>query len=111
MTVNGDPELTVIGSKLVFRMKDASNGFELWSSDGTAGGTALLEDLWPGTDSSIPAWFSPLGGDLLFRANPGAGQATHKTDGTTTTFVNGSPTGGLTRVTSNGAVVSLFEGS
>jgi len=30
------------------------NGRELWKSDGTEAGTVLVEDIWPGADSSHP---------------------------------------------------------
>ncbi|WP_445300538.1 ELWxxDGT repeat protein [Microcoleus sp. BROC3] len=34
---------------------DATNGNELWKSDGTAAGTVLVKDLNPGASSSGPS--------------------------------------------------------
>ncbi|MBH24084.1 MAG: hypothetical protein CMH57_06465 [Myxococcales bacterium] len=46
-----------------------SSNCELWSSDGTIDGTALLKDINPGTNSSQPQEFSPvLNGAVLFNA-------------------------------------------
>ena len=44
-------------------------GEELWSSDGTKGGTAIIADIWPGPDHSKPANFvSTDDGRLFFTA-------------------------------------------
>lgn len=46
---HGDPrELTLSGGYLYFRAYTAESGIELWKSDGTAQGTALVKDIWPG---------------------------------------------------------------
>ena len=34
------------------RGSNEANGAELWQSDGTAAGTLLVKDIWPGPDSS-----------------------------------------------------------
>jgi ELWxxDGT repeat protein len=70
---------TMIGSTLFFRGYDPDHGGELWSSDGTAGGTALVQDLYPGTstdtynghtytypNSSSPSGFAAVGTALFF---------------------------------------------
>jgi ELWxxDGT repeat protein len=48
--------LISIGNKLLFTVRDARNGQghgrELWKSDGTAAGTKLLKDIYPGPPSS-----------------------------------------------------------
>jgi ELWxxDGT repeat protein len=53
----GDPDydsearpsnLTSVGSTLFFDMTDGSHGIEPWRSDGTASGTRLVRDIWPG---------------------------------------------------------------
>lgn len=48
----GDARMVVVGGKLLFIGKDAAEGYELWSSDGTAAGTGRLKALSPGTGSS-----------------------------------------------------------
>ncbi len=45
----GSPML--VGDTLYFVATDASNGSELWRSDGTPAGTALIKDILPGTES------------------------------------------------------------
>ncbi len=42
------------GGMLVFEAADQLRGDELWESDGTAAGTALVRDIYPGTGSHIP---------------------------------------------------------
>lgn len=75
-----DPEFTAVGNTVYFRANDGQNGFELWSSDGTA---ATLVDIWPGYHSmgshyyeSLPASSFPVGltegdGNLFFAADDG----------------------------------------
>ncbi|MDF1799415.1 MAG: hypothetical protein P1V81_09590 [Planctomycetota bacterium] len=62
-----------------------AGGFELYASDGTAGGTRLVKELSPGADSSYPRRFVPLGGKLYFIAlQPGPSpkrRALWRTDG------------------------------
>lgn len=54
---------------LYFSGDDGENGFELWTSDGTAGGTALLKDLnTPIGDSSRPMDFIEYDNEVYFRA-------------------------------------------
>lgn len=65
--------LVVSGSVLFFTARDAS-GTELWKSDGTAAGTAMVKDLWPGASSwgdpngSYPVDLAAVGGQLVFAA-------------------------------------------
>ena len=47
--------LTVVGSTVFFSANDGANGTELWKSDGTAAGTALVKDIYPGSGGSYPA--------------------------------------------------------
>jgi ELWxxDGT repeat protein len=81
--------------RAVFAAEDGANGRELWVSDGTAAGTYLLADLWPGTfnpypgsgdypGSSSPSNFVALGpGRILFTASDGdRGTELWITDGT-----------------------------
>jgi len=64
-------ELTVAGGLLYFVAGDAAHGTELWSSDGTAGGTRLAGDIRPGAFSSNPQSLTEFKGDLLFFADDG----------------------------------------
>jgi len=57
---------------------DEEHGYELWKSDGTAAGTALLKDLVPGAESSDPMQFTLIGNTVYFVAGSGL----WKTDGT-----------------------------
>lgn len=54
--------LAAIGGRLLFAAADEAHGMELWSSDGTAAGTALLQDIALGAANSDPAGFTVSGG-------------------------------------------------
>lgn len=56
------------GELMLFPGNDLLNGEELWITDGTAAGTGLLADLWPGGSNSAPDEFFRLGDTLLFSA-------------------------------------------
>lgn len=63
---------TPFADKLVFTANDGIHGVELWSSDGTPGGTKLLKDIWnSGDTSSNPSSLTPVGDQLFFVANDG----------------------------------------
>jgi ELWxxDGT repeat protein len=47
---------------------DSVSGFELWRTDGTAAGTTLVKDIYPGSSSSFPSVLTPVGGTLFFSA-------------------------------------------
>jgi ELWxxDGT repeat protein len=72
-------------AQLVFIADDGSNGRELWITDGTAAGTLLLADLWPGGGAGNPSMPTPLGdGRAVFTAtDPAHGSELWITDGTT----------------------------
>lgn len=81
--------LTPVGSTLYFSANDDTNGRELWKSNGTAAGTQLVKDVWPGDgaydpNSSGPKSFRAVGSTLFFSANNGTnGSELWKSDGTT----------------------------
>ncbi len=47
--------LTNINGTLFFGVWDGTNGTELWKSDGTAAGTTLVKDIYPGANASNAA--------------------------------------------------------
>lgn len=65
------PELATLGSALYFTLEDPSSGRELWRSDGTAAGTFLVKDVWPGPGSSSPRGLTTWQGRVWFSADDG----------------------------------------
>lgn len=65
-TTNGQP--FVVGTRLFYVAAFQPQGHELWQSDGTPGGTALVADILPGSGSSSPRSFCALNGVLYFVA-------------------------------------------
>ncbi|MEM7204357.1 MAG: ELWxxDGT repeat protein [Planctomycetota bacterium] len=64
--------LTVCNSRLFFGANDGANGYEVWTCDGTAAGTALVADVQPGSASSYPSGLTASGTRLFFSADDGA---------------------------------------
>ncbi|MEI6775792.1 MAG: ELWxxDGT repeat protein [Chloroflexales bacterium] len=72
-----------IGSTLFFTATDNGHGEELWSSDGTPAGTAIVKDIAPGSADANIQHFTDVNGVLLFFADDGAhGQELWRSDGT-----------------------------
>lgn len=74
LTGNASPSsLTAIGTTLYFAANDGQHGKELWKSDGTAAGTALLKDINVSTAEAdaFPAYLTAVDGRLFFTANDG----------------------------------------
>lgn len=94
-------QLTRLGAAAYFVAEDEAHGLELWRSDGTAEGTRLLKDIYPGPTSSYPRQTMPMGylgflptavGQRLFFSadSPDSGYGLWVSDGTEagTTFVS-----------------------
>ncbi len=64
-------DLAAISGVLVFAAGDALQGREVWRSDGTEGGTWMLDDIVPGAGSSNPALFTASGALVYFSADDG----------------------------------------
>ena len=64
--------LAVVGSTLYFRASDGVNGYELWKSDGTEAGTAMVKDIhhdnYYGANIS---YLTAVGSTLYFSASDG----------------------------------------
>lgn len=89
--------LTLLNGAIYFSAKDSANGSELWKTDGTAAGTVIVKDIYPGAymdfDLPVPLMvpYSSMATSLInyngliyFIANDGIhGNELWKTDGTT----------------------------
>ena len=72
-----------VGAVKFFAASDALHGVELWRSDGTAAGTYLVADIWPGMTGSSPTNLVAVYGEVFFSANDGAhGRELWASDGT-----------------------------
>src|SRR5262249_52324726 len=75
--------MLAIGSTTYFAADDGVNGIEMWKSDGTADGTALVKDINSGSGSSTPSNLINVNGTLFFSASDGThGQELWKSNGT-----------------------------
>ena len=69
--------------KVLFSADNGKVGPELWRSDGTAKGTTLIKDIWPGAKGSWPLEMVRLRTQVLFSADDGkSGRELWVTDGT-----------------------------
>lgn len=78
----GSLEIGIAGNTCYFSAESAY-GFELFKSNGTIAGTNLVADIYPGSLSSSPAYFTQLGNKILFSAFNGATTYLCVSDGTT----------------------------
>lgn len=70
--------------ELYFVPQDTATGYELWHSDGTVEGTAIVRDLVPGWESGVTQRWLHVSGDRLYFAgyDKAAGTQLWATDGT-----------------------------
>lgn len=74
--------LHAVGNCVYFQGNDMANGYELWRTDGTVGGTMMVKNINPGGDSS-PRLLTSMNGILYFSANDGThGFELWRSDGT-----------------------------
>jgi ELWxxDGT repeat protein len=79
---------TALSGKVVFAASEndfysADANRELWATDGTTEGTAVLKDIYPGLASSDPMELLPMGRQVFFTADDGIhGRELWITDGT-----------------------------
>ena len=90
---SGPGDLTAVGETLYFTahssvvpdpdpQRSGDYGHELWKSDGTPEGTAMVVDLQKGPRSSLPHGLAASDGRLYFTAGDGTGRQVWTTDGT-----------------------------
>ena len=78
-----DPSYTPLGDRLLFVAQGDEHGVELWGTDGTPQGTALVSDVLPGGGSSMPTGLTAAGGRVFFAAHDGEhGWEPWESDGT-----------------------------
>ena len=65
------PPPAIWNHRLYFAATDGATGVELWSTDGTDGGTELVADINPGPGSSSPNGFAIYAEQLFFTATDG----------------------------------------
>ena len=72
---NGDSPnaFTAMNGVAYFIANDGSDGQELWKSDGTAAGTAMVSDIAPGSPTSSLQSLTDVDGELYFVASEGPG--------------------------------------
>ena len=69
-------------SRLFFAAQDGTTGNELWSTDGTAAGTALVADANPGSGGSAPNKLCVFNNKIFYSAEVSNGRELWSSDGT-----------------------------
>jgi ELWxxDGT repeat protein len=109
-------EIFEFGDKVLFAVNDGIHGTEVWVSDGTAEGSSLLKDIYPGANSSVSIYqsFHTFDGLAYFSADDGEhGVEIWVTDGTSegTRLLKETNSSGMPRVELNGQLLfSLDDG-
>lgn len=94
----------VVGDKVYLNKWDSATGYELWATDGTAGGSHLVKDVAPGPASGSPWGLTACNNAVYFIASDSThGLELWKSDGTaagTSMLMDttGGPTSGTLRV-------------
>ncbi len=68
---SGTDTFLSFGNRIWFAATNDQSGNELWSTDGTSGGTRLEFDLRPGPESGVQNLIAPTPAGLLFAGNDG----------------------------------------
>jgi ELWxxDGT repeat protein len=66
-----DGSLAIVDERLYYTFDDGIHGEEIWTSDGSPGGTRLLADVVPGATGSQPSSFTAANHALYFLADDG----------------------------------------
>ncbi|HAL70683.1 MAG TPA: hypothetical protein DCP71_02805, partial [Verrucomicrobiales bacterium] len=83
LPVQAAAQAVSLGQSSLMVLDDAAHGAELWITDGTAAGTRLLKDIWPGEPASRITELTVCGDRAFFSADDGQhGQELWVTDGT-----------------------------
>jgi ELWxxDGT repeat protein len=83
VTLASQSAFAFLNNKLYFTGLNAANGAELWVTDGTDAGTALVKDINPGAASSLPRNLIVYNNEIYFYANtPAFGEELWKSNGT-----------------------------
>jgi len=104
-------DMVALGNRLFFTLGSSESGVEPWVSDGTAQGTHLVKDIYPGAASSYPRNLTPVEGRIFFSANePDHGRELWMSDGTSwgTVLVEDTRSGSESSETQ---VITVFKGN
>ncbi len=80
--VDNSVVITPLNGSLFFRAFASGSGTELYKTDGTPASTALVKDIFPGSSSSNPQFFTAFNGAIYFSATNSSGNEVWKSDGT-----------------------------
>lgn len=104
-------------NKIVFIANNGTSGVELFTTDGTAAGTVLIKDIYPGANPSYPLIYREYNSKLYFRASNNInGYELWESDltvGGTTALVKDAWPGTSNGVplTTNGFVIEVINGN
>jgi ELWxxDGT repeat protein len=102
---SGPAGFTLVNGKLYFSANSSNGPGELWATNGTAAGTTLVKDIFPGSNweerpyGSGSHSLTNLNGTLYFLSDSGSGQRLWKSNGTAagTVEVKNAPANALTK--------------